>query len=137
MRKEERIIAARIAAEVRRTRTTLGWSQLALAERAGLSLNYVSLIERAEQLPSVRVLVQLAEALGMKLGALVGETPADTAAEDQDPWLVEMTGLLRTLPLDARPVARAVLRGVAEATPASRFTGAGVRLRQRAGARLK
>lgn len=134
MRKEERDVAARLAAEVRRARLAHGWSQLALAEKAGLSLNYIGLIERAEQVPAVRVLLQIAGTLGVTLGDLLTEqeSSARLAEGERDPWLSEMMGILRALPLDARPVAMGVLRGVAEATtPRAKVDGSGVRPKRR------
>jgi transcriptional regulator with XRE-family HTH domain len=114
MRKDERDAMACIAAEVRRARNERGWSQLELAERASLSLNYVSLIERAEQLPTVRVLLQLAAPLGVTLRDLVSGSMEK--GEVPDPWLAEATAVLQRLPDDARPVALGVLRAVEGAT---------------------
>jgi XRE family transcriptional regulator, regulator of sulfur utilization len=134
MRKEERDVAARVAAEVRRARLAHGWSQLVLAEKAGLSLNYIGLIERAEQVPAVRVLLQIAATLGVSLGDLLTEqaVSAEPAERERDPWLSEAMGILRALPLDARPVAMGVLRGVAEATtPRAKPDGSGVRPKRR------
>jgi transcriptional regulator with XRE-family HTH domain len=110
MRSEDRDVTARIASTVRKVRTTRGWSQLALAERADLSLNYVSMIERAERLPSVEVLVDLARALGVELAALVGGP-----SEEADPWVAETVGLLRALPAEARPLVLGMLRGASDA----------------------
>jgi transcriptional regulator with XRE-family HTH domain len=114
--KRERTVAAQIAEEVRRARNERGWSQLALAERAGISLNYVSLIERAEQIPRVEVLLRLAGTLGTTLAALVREAPGES---DADPWLGAATAILRTLPDDARPLVLGMLRGVAAVAPTS------------------
>lgn len=112
MDQREREAARSIAAEVRRARRERGWSQLELAERADLSLNYVSLIERAERLPSLEVLLQLAGALGTTLPGLVGGPP-----EDRDPWLGEAIGILRALPDDARPLMLGMLRGALATAP--------------------
>lgn len=133
MRKDERAVAAQMAAEVRRLRKALGWSQLVLAERAGISLNYVNLIERAEQLPAIRVLLQLAKPLGTTLAGLVGGGEAGDAGEEADPWLVEATGILRALPPEARPVAIGVLRAVEEATTGARPEGSVARPKRRGG----
>ena len=136
MRKDERAVATRVAAEVRRLRKAMGWSQLALAERAGLSLNYVNLIERAEQLPTVRVLLQLAAALGTTLRDLVSEPEAgEKTSTEPDPWVVEMVALLRAVPLEGRPVTRGVLRGAVEAMSATRPEGSVVRAKRRRVAR--
>jgi len=108
--KRERETATSIAVEVRRARKDRGWSQLALAERADLSLNYVSLIERAERLPSIEVLLRLGEVLGTTLSRLLG-----ASVEQDDPWLRETKALLRALPPEARPIMLGVLRGALDA----------------------
>lgn len=107
-------MAGRIAGEVRRARKERGWSQLSLAERAGLSVNYVSMIERAEQIPSVEVLLRLASTLRTTLLALLNTAPGEP---DADPWLAEATAILHALPDDVRPTVLGMLRGVADATP--------------------
>src|SRR5580658_9572593 len=99
MTKSERAIAKSIAEAVKRGRKALGWSQGTLAERLALSTNYVSLLERAERLPSVDVLVRLAVELGMPVGLLVGRE----AGADEDPWFSAAAALLRAVPADARP----------------------------------
>ena len=118
MDKRERAVSTRIAAEVRRVRGERGWSQAQLAERLDLSVNYVSLIERAERLPSVEVLVRLAATLGTTVGTLVGEM-----STEGDPWLVEATAVLRAMPTEARPMLIGMLRGAVLA-PAPQATTA-------------
>ncbi len=111
MKKEERAVATQIARELRRLRKERGWSQLELAERADLSVNYVSLIERAERLPSMEVIIQLAEVLGTTLaGVLIEPT------ENAEPWLAEATAILRTLPVEARGLVVGMLRGASQAS---------------------
>ena len=110
MKKEERAVATQIARELRRLRKERGWSQLELAERADLSVNYVSLIERAERLPSMEVIIQLAGVLGTTLaGVLIEPT------ENAEPWLAEATAILRTLPVEARGLVVGMLRGASQA----------------------
>lgn len=127
MQKRESELAKRIAEEVRRLRKDRGWSQGTLAEHTDLSLNYVSLIECADRLPSLEVLLRLGTTLGVEVRDLLGEAPALEQGERAtlaEPWLDEAVALLRTLPAEARPVAIGVLRGVAEATAPK---GSGVR----------
>ena len=53
-------------------------SQSELAEKAGLSRNYISLIERGQaQNTSMRVLNQLALALGVRMSDLIGQPEAE------------------------------------------------------------
>ncbi|GAB4581247.1 MAG: hypothetical protein Fur0022_39940 [Anaerolineales bacterium] len=65
-----------LAEQVFNRRRALGFSQSELADRAGISRNYVSLIERAEAANlSLNVLNSLAMALGVTPAELTGEAP--------------------------------------------------------------
>lgn len=123
MTKSERAIAARLAAAIKRARTTLGWSQGALAERVGVSTNYISLLERSERLPSIDTLVRLSSELGLPIAVLVGRE----SVEGDDPWLREATAFLRLVPAEGRSTVLGMLRGAVEAKP----QGSGVRARKR------
>jgi transcriptional regulator with XRE-family HTH domain len=116
MEKRERVVAVHIATETRRARAERGWSQAALAERLDLSTNYISLLERAERMPSVEVLARLAAALGTSASALVGEAPT------ADAWLVEATTLLATLSETARPIVLGMLRAASDASAPAKKT---------------
>ncbi|NMG56027.1 helix-turn-helix domain-containing protein [Aromatoleum aromaticum] len=61
----------RLAPLIRTLRKAQGLSQEALAERAGLHRNFVSLIERGKNQPTVDTLFRLAEALGVTAVELV------------------------------------------------------------------
>ena len=52
-----------VAANVRRLRLSLGWTQEQLAERASIETRYVHSVEAARANPTVKVLVEIAEAL--------------------------------------------------------------------------
>ena len=58
---------------VRELRKTSGLSQMALAEKAGLSLNYVGEVERGEKLVSLETIVRLAKALDVSGGELLNK----------------------------------------------------------------
>lgn len=58
-------LARRVARGIREQRRRSGLTQLALAERAGLSLRHVSSVELGKREPRMRTLEQVASALGV------------------------------------------------------------------------
>lgn len=56
---------------LRAQRLSLGWSQMRLAEEAGLHFTYVSSVERGERNISLLNIVRLAAALGVDAAVLV------------------------------------------------------------------
>ena len=64
-------LSQRIGRQIRERREGARFSQLALAERANLSLNHISLIERGQRLPRLETLQRVARALGADVGELV------------------------------------------------------------------
>jgi len=72
-----------LGAALRDTRRRRGMSQQALADRAGLSRNFVAQVERGESVPTVSTLSRLAVALATSVAELMGEDlpagePGDT-----------------------------------------------------------
>ncbi len=57
-----------------------------LANRAGLSLNQLELIEKDQSIPSLGVLIRISRALGIRIGTLLDDTvkegPAVMRAKD-------------------------------------------------------
>ena len=66
------LIAQNIASVVRARRSELGISQEVLADSAGIDRTYASQIEGAIANPSLSVLCNVANALGLKLRDLIG-----------------------------------------------------------------
>ncbi|WP_341648811.1 helix-turn-helix transcriptional regulator [Thauera humireducens] len=62
---------------LRELRKETGLSQEALAERAALHRNFISLIERGESQPTVDTLFRLADALGVTAVELVARISGD------------------------------------------------------------
>jgi transcriptional regulator with XRE-family HTH domain len=54
-----------VAKNLRRLRQNAGLSQEELADRAALNRNYIGMIEREENAPTVDALEQISEALGI------------------------------------------------------------------------
>jgi transcriptional regulator with XRE-family HTH domain len=62
-----------VARNLRRLRRNGGLTQEGLADRAGLNRNYIGMIEREENAPTVDALEQIAKALGIDPVALFQE----------------------------------------------------------------
>jgi transcriptional regulator with XRE-family HTH domain len=101
-------LAARIGSAVRGCRKKVAWSQAVLAERLESSVEYVSLIERGERLPSLGTLARLAHILGVTTASLLAE---EKAAPERDQVLV----LARAVPEPARVAVIGMLEGVIQA----------------------
>ena len=104
--------AAAFGAEVRRRRLAAGLSLPQLAERSGLTPNYIGLVELGKRNPSIMVIEALARGLGVAPGELVGGTSLTPAAlefaelfQGAPPDLQD--GLLKLLRTTAIPVRRA------------------------------
>lgn len=71
MEHTDEALARKLGAAVAAARKRRKWSQETLAERIGASKNHIGFIERGERLPSVPMLVTLAEALDLSLDAVL------------------------------------------------------------------
>lgn len=105
-------IGTAIGAEMRRLRTGLGWRREEVAEKLGVTENYVGMLERGERVPGIEILVKIADRMGTTISALLGE-------RGDDPWTCEALALLHSIPEQARAPALAMLRGLVSmrATP--------------------
>ena len=74
-------IAKRFGAVLRRRREAAGVSQEALAAKADLHRNYVGLLERGKQIPTILVVEKLAAALGTTMSSLLREV--EKASDDE------------------------------------------------------
>lgn len=66
-------VYARLAARLRAERERQGLSMLAVSERAGLSQQMVSYLERGIRNPSLDTLIRVCGALGLDAGAILSE----------------------------------------------------------------
>ena len=57
---------------VRRLRSKNGLSQKVLADKVGISVSYVSMLERGQRSPPLETIEKMAKALGVPPGALLG-----------------------------------------------------------------
>jgi transcriptional regulator with XRE-family HTH domain len=65
----------RVAAWIRAYRLRRNLTLAQLSELSGVSIGHLSRLENGSRTPTVRLLLQLARALGVSVGELVGETP--------------------------------------------------------------
>ena len=79
-----------LAARIRERRKALGLTQEKLAERAGLSVNFLAQLEISYKMPSLRTLVLLASALEADISDLF-------PASRHEKWYDEVDNLLRSL----------------------------------------
>ena len=61
----------RLTMHLKRLRAERGWSQAALAKRAGLTKEYIARLELGQHDPSLSTLTKLAKALKRKISELV------------------------------------------------------------------
>jgi transcriptional regulator with XRE-family HTH domain len=105
MDKLETAAAARLGKAIREHRARIKLSQAGLAESIDASVEFISLIERGERLPSVGTLVRVAQVLGVTPGALID---ANAVEAEDDPAVL----LLRRLPRSSRSAAMGMLKGL-------------------------
>jgi transcriptional regulator with XRE-family HTH domain len=65
-------LLGRFAANVRRLRAKKKLSQKALADKVGISVSYVSMLERGQRSPPLETIERMAKALGVPPAALLG-----------------------------------------------------------------
>jgi transcriptional regulator with XRE-family HTH domain len=65
--------AVLFGAAVRRAREQRGIAQNVIADAAGISVTYLSLVERGENTPTLTVVFRICDALGLAPSALIDE----------------------------------------------------------------
>ena len=65
-------LLTRFAGNVRRLRSKKKLSQKALADKVGISVSYVSMLERGQRSPPLETIEKMAKALGVPPAALLG-----------------------------------------------------------------
>ena len=113
-------IGKRIGRRIRdlRTQRQDRWTQEDLAERAKISVSFLSMIERGERVAHVETLASLAEALGVSLAELFVEPPLRGPTGRS--FSVPSRSSSRSRHLDSRDVEK--LLGVARAMFATQAT---------------
>jgi len=65
-------LLTRFAGNVRRLRSKKRLSQKALADKVGISVSYVSMLERGQRSPPLETIEKMAKALGVPPASLLG-----------------------------------------------------------------
>lgn len=65
-------LLSKFAANVRKLRARKKLSQKALADRVGISVSYVSMLERGQRSPPLETVEKMARALGVSPASLLG-----------------------------------------------------------------
>lgn len=65
-------LLAKFAGNVRKLRAKKKLSQKALADRVGISVSYVSMLERGQRSPPLETVEKMARALGVSPASLLG-----------------------------------------------------------------
>ena len=68
---EQKALAVRLGAELRRLRLAAGKTQEDLADEAAMTTNYVSLVERGETNVTLAAATRITQALGVKLSEVL------------------------------------------------------------------
>jgi transcriptional regulator with XRE-family HTH domain len=110
--------AAAFGAEVRRLRLLAGLSLHELAERAGVTPNYLGMIELGKRNPSVAVIEAIARGLHVAPGELLGGTTLG-------PKALEFARLFQSVPEDLRGGILKLLRGSSAAALRRQLRGRG------------
>lgn len=104
----ERELSQRFGRNVRNARAVRKWTQETFAERAGISFEYVGMLERGERLPSLDMLIRVAQALGTSVADLLGKPDAEA-------WEEEVLTLLRSMSTGSREMVVTMIRAAAGA----------------------
>ena len=92
--------------EVRRRRTALGITLEQLAERSGLTPNYIGTVENDRRDPSLSTIGALARGLGVPPGELLG------GVGELSPEAIEAARLFETLPPEVQVAVAGLLRAL-------------------------
>jgi transcriptional regulator with XRE-family HTH domain len=71
-------VCKQVGLNVKRIRSERGWSQEKLGFESGLDRTYISGIERGARNPTVRVLKEIADALGVRPAILLDDVRAES-----------------------------------------------------------
>lgn len=77
---------AEIGRRIRKIRVERGLTQKELASNVGIDFTYIGKIERGEQLPSLKILLKIADALSLPFGCFLEDKDTVAALEMANGW---------------------------------------------------
>ncbi len=95
-------LAIQVGQRIVELRKALRYTQEELAERADISVSFLSMIERARRMPRVKTLAVLAGAFGIPLSELLAGV-SESRAESREP-VVPLIAYIESLRLDSSDV---------------------------------
>jgi len=95
-------LAIQVGQRIVELRKALRYTQERLAERADISVSFLSMIERARRMPRVKTLAVLAGAFGIPLSELLAGV-SESRAESREP-VVPLIAYIESLRLDSSDV---------------------------------
>jgi transcriptional regulator with XRE-family HTH domain len=119
MAETEAELTARFGSAIRTERKRRRWSQAVFAERLGVSLDYVGMLERGERLPSFPVAIRAAALFDTTVSALLAPEGPEPESKPAEPWLTEATAILRALTPPALAIALAMLHAASSVAAGS------------------
>ncbi len=100
---------AALGARIKAVRKQRGWSQEQLAERVGISTQYVSNIERGKENPTLDLLLRVAHALKVSLAEIFD---LEAGGLDRKTLQAEIRKVIETQDVERLRIALKVLRAI-------------------------
>jgi len=79
--------AVRFGSMIRRIRTDCGWTRRRLARRAGLSEQYLGILETGGNVPTLTTILELTEVLGANVGEIMRQLALALARAPRKPQI--------------------------------------------------
>ena len=98
-----------VVKRIRDLRRARRWSQEKLAEKAGLSRDAISRIERGDREPRLETLKLIAEALGLKLSKMLDFDAQPRSSRERE---AQLRGIERSLDMVPPPMAEALITAI-------------------------
>jgi XRE family transcriptional regulator, regulator of sulfur utilization len=101
-----------VGTQVRHLRKTQGMTQEELAEKSGLSVDYIGKIERGTTSPTVESMEQVARGLGVRIANLFDLWEEDSQSQDSVSDLVRISRYLQNKSPDDVEFALSIIRQI-------------------------